>query len=399
MLIIDKDKCTGCGECEEVCAFGAITIKDDTAEVDHDMCTLCGTCVDTCPSGALTIEGKEERGVESDKADWRGVWIVAEYRLGKIFPVTFELLGCARKLADKLDVPLSAVLIGSNIKQFIDELIKYGADRVYVVDHPGLDKFLEQPYSNVLVHLVKEYKPEIILAGATAQGRSYIPAVATMLETGLTADCTELDVRIEDRALLQTRPAFGGNLLATIVCPNHRPQMATIRPHVMKALEPDESRKADVIEVKIDDSLLETSSKVVDSIVEEQTGVDLANADIIITAGRGMECKENLSLVEELAKLLDGAVGATRAVTDAGWLSERHQIGQTGKTVSPKLYIGCGVSGAIQHIVGMKGSDIIVAINKDPDAPIFDVSTYGIVGDVKEVLPKLIDKIKKERGL
>jgi len=175
--------------------------------------------------------------------------------------------------------------------------------------------------------------------------------------------------------------------------------MATVRPHVMKAMEPDESRKVTIIRVEVADSLLETSTKILDSIVEEQTGVDLSNADVIITAGRGMESKENLSMVEELAKLLDGAVGATRAVTDAGWLSERHQIGQTGKTVSPKLYIGCGVSGAIQHVVGMKGSDIIVAINKDPDAPIFDVSTYGIVGDVKEVLPKLIDRIKKEKGL
>ncbi len=399
MLKIDKDKCTGCGECEEVCAFGAISIKDDVAEIDHDTCTLCGTCVDTCPSGALEIESKKEEQKILDKDNWRGVWVIAEFRSGRLFPVTFELLGCARKLADKLDVPLSAVLIGNNVKDFASELIKYGADQIYIVDHPNLAQFLEIPYTNVLVELIKRYKPEIILAGATAQGRSYIPAVATILETGLTADCTELDVRIEDRALLQTRPAFGGNLLATIVCPNHRPQMATVRPHVMKALEPDDSREGEIIEVKIDESLFETSTKLLESTVEEQTGVDLANADIIITAGRGMESKENLSLVEELAKLLDGAVGATRAVTDAGWLSERHQIGQTGKTVSPKLYVGCGVSGAIQHIVGMKGSDIIVAINKDPDAPIFDVSTYGIVGDVKEVLPKLIEKIKKEKGL
>ncbi len=398
MLILDKEKCIGCGECEDVCAFGAIVVEDNMAQIDHDTCTMCGACVEACTSGALEIQTHSNHS-DKDLSMWKGVWVVAEIRGEDICPVTLELLGCGRALAEKLDVPLSAVLIGHDVKRFTDKLIQYGADRVYVLDHPGLKDFLERPYSTVLTELVKKYKPEIILAGATTQGRSYIPAVATLLETGLTADCTDLDIRTEDRCLLQTRPAFGGNLLATIVCPKHRPQMSTVRPHVMKAMEPDTQRDGEVIEVELNESWLTTSKKIVESIIEEQTGVDLNNTDVIITAGRGIECKENIRLVQELADLLNGAVGATRAVTDAEWISERHQIGQTGKTVSPKLYLGCGVSGAIQHIVGMKGSDIIVAINKDPDAPIFDVSTYGIVGDIKDILPRLIKRIKAEKGM
>ncbi len=400
MLKIDLKRCNGCGECEEVCSFGAITVSDEKAKVDQDLCTLCGTCVDTCPEGALEIESDDKApGDKKDLSAWQGVWVVTELRGSSFAPVTFELLGKARQLADALSVSVTAIAIGSNIREKVQELVYRGADRVIVVDHPDLSKFMDEVYSKIVAHIAAKEKPEIILAGATAMGRAFIPQVATMLETGLTADCTALEIEEEGRNLLQTRPAFGGNLMATIVCDEHRPQMATVRPHVLKALAPDTNRKGEIVEFEPTKELLEHKINVLDSVVEESDGPSLTDSEIVVTAGRGLEKKENLSLVEKLAKCLDAAVGATRAITDAGWISTNHQIGQTGVTVSPKLYIACGVSGAIQHLVGMQGSDIIVAINKDKDAPIFDVATYAIVGDVKEILPVLIKKICKERGV
>ena len=392
MIRIDEEKCIGCGQCEDVCTFGAIELVDEIARVDQDKCTLCGSCAENCPEEAIIIEKEGAEGI-GDLDAWRGVWVVAEYRQDGFAPVTFELLGRGRGLADDLGVELSAVAIGKGAKALSDELIAAGADRVYVADAPELDRFSEDVWARILAHLAGQHRPEVILAGATAMGRAFVPQVATMLETGLTADCTQLDVRKEDRCLLQTRPAFGGNLLATIVCPNHRPQMATVRPHVLKAAEPDASRTGEVVDVELTPELLSSRVKVLESVVEEGSGPDLANAEVIVTAGRGMESQDNLKWVEELAGCLGGAVAGTRAVTDAGWLPHNHQIGQTGATVAPKLYIGCGVSGAIQHLVGMQGSEIIVAINRDPDAPIFEVSTYGIVGDVKEILPLLIKRV------
>ena len=397
MLRIDIEKCIGCGECEEVCSFGAITIVDDKARVDEESCTLCGTCVDTCPEGALSIE---KEGVEElDLSSWKGVWVVSEIKNGLFSPVTFELLGKARELADARNVPLTAILMGYGLRDKADELISRGADRVIVVDSKRLSDFIDDAYARVLAHLAKKEMPEIIIAGATATGRAFIPQVATILETGLTADCTGLEIDKESGQLLQTRPAFGGNLMATIICDTRRPQMATVRPHVLKALEPDTSRKGEIVDFEPPPELLDSRIKVVESVTEEQEGPGLTEAEIVVTAGRGLEKKENLKLVEELARCLDGAVGATRAITDAGWISHSHQVGQTGVTVSPRLYVACGVSGAIQHLVGMQGSEIIVAINKDKDAPIFDIATYGIVGDVKEILPILSKKICKERGL
>lgn len=398
MIRIDEEKCIGCGQCEEVCTFGAIEVVDEMARVDEDKCTLCGSCAESCPEEAIIIEKEGAEGA-GDLDAWRGVWVVAEYSRGEFAPVTFELLGRARGLADDLGVELAAVAIGSGVRDVAGQLAAAGADKVYLADAPELDRFSEDVWARILADLAARHRPEVILAGATAMGRAFIPQVATMLETGLTADCTQLDVRKEDRCLLQTRPAFGGNLLATIVCPNHRPQMATVRPHVLKAPEPDSSRSAEIVEAELKPELLESRVKVLDSVIEETTGPDLANAEVIVTAGRGMESQENLKWAEDLARCLEGAVGATRAVTDAGWLPHNHQIGQTGATVAPKLYIGCGVSGAIQHLVGMQGSEIIVAINKDPDAPIFDVSTYGIVGDVKEILPLLIKRVCREKGI
>ena len=398
MLKVDTEKCTGCGECEESCTFDAIFVKDGVAVVDHDVCTLCGICVDGCPEGALELH-VEAGAFATDLSSWKGIWVVAECRGGDLASVTLELLAKSRELAAELDAEVTAVLMGQEIESKARELIFHGADRVLIVDHPELATFTDEVYGNILSDLAKRERPEIILAGATAMGRSYIPRVATILETGLTADCTGLDIRSKDKALLQTRPAFGGNLLATIVCPEHRPQMATVRPHVMKAKAPDPVRKGEVIRIVPRKSLLGHKVQVLESVKEQAEGPNLSEADIIVTAGRGFEQEKNVELARELADLLEGTVGSTRAAVDAGWLSSRTQIGQTGVTVSPKLYIACGVSGAIQHIVGMQGSEIIVAINKDAEAPIFDVTTYGLVGDVKEILPLLIKRIQKERGL
>ncbi len=399
MLEVNVDRCIGCGECEEVCSFGAIAVNHDIAVVDQDSCTMCGTCVDTCPEDALTLERGDDTRKASDLDAWRGVWVVAEQRNGELATVTYELLGKARGLADDLGEPLTAILMGHEIGERATDLASHGADRVLVVDYPAFATFTDEVFGNTLAYLARQERPEIILAGATSMGRSFIPRVATVLETGLTADCTELSIRKEDRALLQTRPAFGGNLMATIVCPNHRPQMATVRPHVFKAQPATTSPTAEIINVNIPEELLKSKVKVIESVQEQAEGPGLTDAEIIITAGRGMENKKNIALVEELAELMGAAIGASRAATDAGWLPERAQIGQTGVTVSPKLYIGCGVSGAIQHIVGIQGAEIIVAINKDPDAPLFNLATYGIVGDVKVILPLLVKRIKRERGI
>ncbi len=400
MVTVDIEKCVGCGECEDVCTFGAISIVDEKAVVDQDVCTLCGACAEACPEGAIEVKGEAGlSGQDRVLEDWKGVWVVAETRHGNFAPVTFELLGKGRELAKDLSTELTAVLMGKDIKAQAETLIVRGADRVLVVDNPALENLVDDVFARILARLARDEKPEIILAGATAMGRSFIPQVATLLETGLTADCTGLEISPDSRNLLQTRPAFGGNLMATIVCDTTRPQMATVRPHVLKALDPDPSRKGRVVDVELEEDLFNSRIKVLESVVEEVEGPGLTDAEIVITAGRGVENQKYIALLEGLAHCMEAGIGATRAVTDAGWLPGRTQIGQTGVTVSPKLYMGFGVSGAIQHLVGMQGADIIVAVNKDPDAPIFDIATYGIVGDVKEVLPLLYQRICQERGI
>jgi len=308
------------------------------------------------------------------------------------------LLGVGRKLADQKKVPLSAVLLTDKAGDVPAQLISYGADKVYVVEDLALAQFTDEAYGNALEDLARKYKPEVILAGATAIGRSFIPRVATSLKTGLTADCTQLDIQQDDGALLQTRPAFGGNIMATIASSNTRPQMATVRPLVMKANAPDPSRKGEVIYSTIAPERLVSRVKVRNFVALEGDQVNLNEADIVVSGGRGLEGEKGFQLIAELAQLLDGAVAASRAAVDSGWMPYPHQVGQTGKTVSPKVYIACGISGAIQHLVGMQSSDTIIAINRDPHAPIFDVATYGVVGDVFEILPKLIDKIKQLRS-
>ena len=395
MLIVDCDVCIGCGICEETCPFGAISVKEDCAVVG-DTCTLCGTCVEVCEVEALRIE-EVDAPADLNIDDWSGIWVFIESRHGVIAPVSFELLGIGRKLADDRGVTLSAVLLGDDVEQYCDQLIAGGADTVQLVDDPALAQYREDVYGRVLERLIQKNKPEVVLAGATAIGRSVIPQVATALGAGLTADCTQLAIRKEDGMLLQTRPAFGGNIMATIECPRSRPQMATVRANVMAPLEPDSSRKGEVIQVRMEKEVFASSIEVLETIQAEQDQVNIQEVEVLVAGGRGLESEKGFEIIRELADELGGALAASRAAVDAGWVSYPHQVGQTGKTVCPKLYIACGISGAIQHAVGMQSAKTVVAINRDADAPIFDIATYGIVGDLFEVVPALTKKIKEIR--
>lgn len=395
MLIVDNELCIGCGVCEDSCAFGAIEVVDGLAVVG-DACTLCGACVDNCEVEALKIEGAE-KSVQVDLDSWSGVWVYCEFRCGNLAPVSLELLGVGRKLADARGVELSAVLIGADTTDSAETLIAHGADIVYRADDQGLASFTDETYGAVLTSLIRQHKPEVVLAGATAIGRSFFPGVANALGAGLTADCTQLDIRADDGALLQTRPAFGGNIMATIVCPSSRPQMSTVRPKVMKELEYDSSRTGEIVDVPLSAEMLQAKVRVLESVISEQDDVNIQESDILVGGGRGLDNEKGFDLIRELASQLNGSVSASRAVVDSGWIGYPHQVGQTGKTVAPKLYVACGISGAIQHVAGMQSSETIVAINRDANAPIFDVADFGIVGDLFEVLPKLISKLEGYR--
>jgi electron transfer flavoprotein alpha subunit len=388
MIRVIKDLCTGCKLCIPSCPFGLIQIIEEKAVI-ADECNLCGACIDVCKPKAIEIEREK---TEFDTSPYSGVWVFAEQEEGRIKDVVFELLGEGRKLSEDLETKLSVLLLGENVRALADNLIERGADEVLVCSHPELRYFRDEPYTKVLTKLIFERKPEILLIGATAIGRSLAPRVAARLRTGLTADCTELKMS-EKRELLQIRPAFGGNIMAEITTKT-RPQIATVRPKVTRALEPDKNRKGRIIEITEEMADFKKIERI-DIEYERGEAVKIEEADIIVSGGRGLGGPENFKLLEELAGLLGGAVGASRAAVDAGWISHLHQVGQTGKTVAPKLYIACGISGAVQHIAGMRTSGCIVAINKDPSAPIFDVATYGIVGDLFEIVPLIIKELRK----
>jgi electron transfer flavoprotein alpha subunit len=323
--------------------------------------------------------------------DYQGVWVFIEQKDGKIARVSLELLGAGRKLADKRGVPLAGILIGDNVKHLAQEVFAYGADILYLYDDPIFHHYRTESYMRAVIDCCQKYKPEIFLYGATSTGKDLASAVATDLATGLTADTTMLDVDAESGLLEASRPAFGGNIMATILCKKDRPQMATVRPKVMKALDPVHGRSGILIEENLPLKEEDIRTKVLEIVRETQKKVRIDEADIIVAGGKGLGSKEGFQLIHQLAEVLGASVGASRDAVEAGWIGHHHQVGQTGVTVTPKIYFAIGISGAIQHIVGMQNAGLIIAINKDPNAPIFQSCHYGIVGDAFEIVPLLIE--------
>ena len=389
-IVVIKDKCKGCTKCVKGCPFDAITMVDKIAVIG-DKCTLCGQCVEVCPFDA--IEKTAEEKVVKDISAYKDVWVFAEQRENKLMPVVIELLGEGKKLADEVGNKLCAILLGSNVDALANELVSYGADKVYVCDSPLLKDFTTDAYTKVISDTINEYKPEIVLIGATHIGRDLAPRVAARVDTGLTADCTKLEIDPEDKKIRQTRPAFGGNLMATIVCPNHRPQMSTVRPGVMEKAVLNTAAKGEKIEVKFALDAKDIRTILVEIVKSGKEAVSLTDAKIIVAGGKGLGSKEGFELLQKLADKLGGVVAASRACVDEGWIDHAYQVGQTGTTVKPEIYIACGISGAIQHLAGMQDSGIIIAINKNENAPIFEVADYGIVGDLYKIVPMLIESL------
>lgn len=395
---VNESTCTGCSLCRASCLYDAIEIVDKVAKINEN-CVFCGACIDVCKDDSIKITGAEE---EKDFSEYSGVFVYLETHGPEIADVGLELASEGRKLADSLGVPLSAVTIGSGISKNCEIAFQYGVDKLYLIDNHIFEHNLDDIYSKALVQIISKYKPEIFLAGATSFGRTLIPKVAAILKTGLTADCTELAIDDEKKILLQTRPTFGGNILATIITRNARPQMATVRPHVMeKKILNDipEDPGGRIIKIEIDEKKFKTKYKMLGTEMEEGEKINITDYDVIVAGGRGLGSGDKFELLKELADALNGVVGASRAAVDAGWISYPHQVGQTGKTVNPNIYIACGISGAIQHLAGMQTSDIIIAINKDAAAPIFKVANYGIAGDLFEIIPMLIKRIKDGKPL
>jgi len=405
---IIEEKCVGCVICREKCPFGAIELIEKEhrlkeglrakqalklAVISIEKCTFCGICVNECPFGAIEMEKRERKGMNITQ--YKGIWIIAEQKGGEIEKITYELAGKGIELAKKKGTNTSVVLLGNNVKTSAKELLYYGIDKVYIVDNPLLKEFLPEPYSKALLDLIKKEKPEIILAGSTTQGRALLSRIAVNLQTGLTADCTGLEIDGESGNLVQKRPAFGGSVMATIVTPNHRPQMATVRPRVFKPPERQKEQKGEIIEVDTEGMDLTSRTKLLKFVKDITTDVKLEEANIIVSGGRGLKNQENFKIIFELAKVLDAGVGASRVAVDEGWIPYSHQVGQTGKTVAPRVYIAAGISGAIQHLAGMQTSEIIIAINKDADAPIFKIADYGIVADLFDVVPYLTKKFQE----
>ena len=391
-VIIINEKCKGCTKCVKICPFSAITMEQKLAVIGS-ACTGCGVCVDVCPFQA--IEKEEDNAGKTDISTYQGVWVFAEQREGKLMPVVIELLGEGRKLAAEIGTELCAILCGDQVDELVEELFSYGADKVYVADAAELKNYRTDAYTKVIYEAITNYKPESILLGATHIGRDLGPCLAVRCGTGLTADCTKLEIDPVDKKIMQTRPAFGGNLMATIVCPNHRPQMSTVRPGVMTKAEHTPGRKGEVIRLDVQFKEDEIRTKIIEIVKKVGELASLTDAEVIVSGGMGIGKPEGFELLKKLADQLGGSIGSSRACVDAGWIDHSYQVGQTGTTVKPKLYIACGISGAIQHIAGMQHSDYIVAINKNENAPIFEVADYGIVGDLYQVIPEIIEVLEK----
>lgn len=392
-IIIDNEKCRGCKKCITACPFDALYMEGKLAVLKPEECRACNACVKACPFKAIASNVKEAVK-KASLADFKGVWVFAEQHHGNVQEVAYELLSTGRRLAKDRGCELAAVVLGHNVADSAAHLIAAGADKVYIVDQPELAEYEANVYTDALNQLIAKYKPEVILAGATAVGRAFFAKVAVRSRTGLTADCTALSIDKESHLLHQTRPAFGGNIMATIMTPNHRPQMATVRPKVFKMSTPDPKRKGETLMEAL--QLVAAGTRIVKA-ERNSANVNIAEAEIIVAGGRGLKKAENLEQLKRLADLLGGVVGVSRACVDAGWISAAHQVGQTGKTVCPKIYLAFGISGAIQHLEGMRGADTIIAVNNDPNASIFGVADLGIVGDLFEILPMLIEALEAKR--
>lgn len=386
-LVVNHNKCDLCEVCISACPFSAI-IKEEGRIAFTEACRVCKICIKQCPAGAIGLV--DEVRTQVNKEDWQGVMVYVEHEEGEIHPVTWELVGKARELAAKVQHPVYALFLGENILDRADRLLEYGVDKVFVYDNPALRHFRVDAYTDAFADCVNKNKTGIILVGATAAGRSLAPRLATRFRTGLTADCTVLDVK-ENTDLVQIRPAFGGNIMAQIVTPNHRPQLATVRYKVMdsagKVAEP-----AGVVEIC---ALEKYSSRIeVLEVRRKEITPGISEAEVLVVAGRGIREEKDMAMVRDLAELVGGQVAVTRPLIEAGWGNYAQQIGLSGRTVRPKLIITLGVSGSVQFAAGMSGSECIIAVNSDPSAPIFNVAHYGIVGDLYEIVPGLVERLR-----
>jgi len=389
-IIIDPAKCKGCKKCITACPFDALYMEGKLAVLKPEECRACNACVKACPFFAISSAPETDTKPKNLK-EFSGVWVFAEQHHGKVQEVAYELLSTGRRLANDRGCELAAVVLGHQVTDSSSHLIAAGADKVYVVDQPELAEYEANVYTDALSQLIAKHKPEVVLAGATAVGRAFFAKAAVRNRTGLTADCTALSIDKQTCLLHQTRPAFGGNIMATIMTPNHRPQMATVRPKVFKMSTPDPKRKGETLLEAL--KLVAAGTRIVRS-ERNASSVNIAEAEIIVAGGRGLKKAENLEQLQKLADLLGGVLGVSRACVDAGWISAAHQVGQTGKTVCPKIYLAFGISGAIQHLEGMRAADTIIAVNSDPNAPIFGVADLGIVGDLFEIVPMLIEALQ-----
>ncbi|NQT56433.1 MAG: electron transfer flavoprotein subunit alpha [Desulfobacteraceae bacterium] len=388
---IEVDLCNGCERCIKACPYDAIELRDGKAHI-LDRCTSCGACLEVCKEKAIQTDA--EPRVIPDFSDRKGVWVFAEQRGGKLNRVSLELLGKAQELAGILNQEVSALLLGHQVSGISDILVKYGANNVYVAEHRALKDYRTNSYAKVVEDLVNQYRPNILLMGATHIGRDLAPRVSRRVGVGLTADCTELSIDPDEGILLQTRPAFGGNVMATIANRYSRPQMATVRAGVMEALEKP-GNKGNVIRHKFSLTEKEIGTKVLEIVKEKKKGVNLSKAKVIVAGGRGVGDAGGFKVLKKLANALGGEVAGTRVAFEEGWIPVSQQVGQTGQSVRPELYIAFGISGAIQHRAGMMNSRYIIAINKDPRAPIFQVADWGIVGDLHKVVHEMLRQLNK----